>query len=63
MASHSFNDLICHYGHKIEVVIYGASDDAERAHNVAIECRHCNEVLLDFDHYNEDGDDIGDEYI
>ena len=56
MAAHCFNDLIPHYGHDVEVVIYGSSDP-ESALNVAVECRTCNEIITDFDRYNEDPDD------
>ena len=56
MAAHCFNDLILHYGHDVEVVIYGFSDP-ESALNVAVECRTCNEIIIDFDRYNEDPDE------
>jgi hypothetical protein len=49
MGSHSFDDLLRHYGHKVEVVVYGKDGNIGGAENVAIECEHCNEVLLDFD--------------
>ena len=55
MAAHSFHDLARHYGHTIEVVIYGSSDP-ESALNVAVECQDCNEIIMDFDRYNEDPD-------
>lgn len=43
MSVQNYDDLAEHYGHNIEVAIYGEGD------NVAIECNECNEVLLDFD--------------
>lgn len=46
----SYNDLIRHYGHKIDVVVYAGQ-------NVAIECEHCNEILIDFEKHSEDPDE------
>lgn len=39
-----YNKVRQHYGHKIEVALYGSVDEPE---NVSIECMMCNEVLLD----------------
>ena len=44
MSAHSYEDLSRHIGHDIECVQYGGGA------NVAIECFDCSEVLLDFDH-------------
>ncbi len=57
MGAHNFKDLQKHVGHKIVCVMYGkahhASDRVEATitacTNAAIECKTCNEVLLDFD--------------
>ena len=43
MSASNYENLVRHYGHKIECVMYGNSD------NVAIECQTCSEILLDFD--------------
>lgn len=43
MSVQNYNDLEMHYGHEINVAIYG--DDV----NVALECNDCDEVLLSFD--------------
>lgn len=51
MSATCFDDLMRHYGHKIEVAYYGSDDEPL---NVAIECTECHEVLLDFDRYSED---------
>jgi hypothetical protein len=42
MSVDNFQGLFYHYGHQIEVVMYGNT-------NVALECDDCSEVLLDFD--------------
>jgi len=47
MSVHSFDDLVCHEGHHIQVVTYGIAPG--EAVNAAIECVTCYEVLLDFD--------------
>jgi hypothetical protein len=39
----SYNELVTHAGHTLEVAIYGG--DA----NAAIECVDCSEVLLDYE--------------
>jgi hypothetical protein len=43
MAVATYDDLLTHIGHDIEVAVYGQSD------NVALECVTCYEVLIDFD--------------
>jgi hypothetical protein len=43
----TFNELADHYGHSLNVAIYGDQT------NIAIECENCNEVLLDFDNEGE----------
>ena len=52
----SYNDLIKHFGHDIHCVAYGAIEDEyenfakmTKPQNVALECKTCNEVLLNFD--------------
>ena len=47
MSVQNYNDLSEHYGHSLDIAIYG--DNA----NIAIECENCNEVLLDFDNEGE----------
>ena len=54
MSANSFTDLIRHRHHKIAIVTYGSKDEPI---NVAIECEDCNEVLMDFNRYNEDPED------
>ena len=39
----TYEDLIRHTGHQVEIVTYGNLD------NVAIECLDCYEVLIDYD--------------
>ena len=46
----SFEELMNHLGHDIEIVMYGNPPI-----NVAIECLTCNEVLIDFDKEDSDG--------
>lgn len=53
MGAHDFESLREHVGHKMSCVAYGHEDTE---HNVAIECKDCNEVLLDFDKEPEDTD-------
>lgn len=43
-----YQDLLSHVGHDIECVAYG--DDPHDPHNVAVQCKTCGEILLDFDH-------------
>lgn len=43
----SYNELKNHAGHAVEIVVYG--DEA----GVALECLDCNEVLLDFNLYDD----------
>jgi hypothetical protein len=45
MRVQNFQGLYYHYGHQVEVVMYGHR-------NIAIECDDCSEILLDF---NEEG--------
>lgn len=47
MSAQSFDDLIRHSGHEVEVAEY--FDHSKQTVNVAIECVECYEVLLDFD--------------
>jgi hypothetical protein len=47
MAVHSFEDLLAHAGHKVEVATYVDKDGT--VVNVAIECMDCYEVLVDYD--------------
>lgn len=50
MSAHSFETLRDHVGHKIKIALYGDQ-------NVAIECVTCNEVLVDFDRYEDEEND------
>lgn len=43
----NYNELRNHAGHAVEIVVYG--DEA----GVALECLDCNEVLLDFNLYDD----------
>lgn len=43
MSVQNYEDLANHYGHSLNIAIYGKNK------NVAIECENCNEILLDFD--------------
>ena len=43
MSAQNYGDLANHYGHYLDVAIYGDQE------NIAIECVVCSEVLLDFD--------------
>ncbi len=43
MSVQNYNELSEHFGHPIEIAMYGVDT------NLAIECVDCNEVLLDFD--------------
>ena len=42
-----YNKLLDHVGHNIQCVSYGTKDNIW---NVALECRDCGIVLIDFDH-------------
>lgn len=53
MSIPSFDDLLLHVGHNIEVVTYG--DPPE---NVSIECTDCYEVLIDFSKHSMSNDKI-----
>ena len=48
MSARDFDDLKRHIGHKIVCVGYGFKGQKPFV-NVAVECKTCNEVLLDFD--------------
>ena len=52
MGAHDYEDLKRHIGHEIECVAYSAGDNEQSPANVAVECRTCNEVLMDFDKYD-----------
>lgn len=43
-----WNILFKHWGHNVEIVIYGDADDPN---DVCLECLDCNEVLLDGEIY------------
>ena len=45
MSANSFEELVQHTGHNVEIVTYGQ----EIAQNVAVECEDCHEVLFDYD--------------
>jgi len=54
MSVNSYKELRSHWGHDIQVAVYGI--DA----NVAIECLDCNVILLDFDNEEEEKEeDVG----
>jgi hypothetical protein len=42
MSASTYSDLAAHVGHGVSVVSYAGGE------NIAIECRRCCEVLLDF---------------
>jgi len=48
MGVSSYDDLIEHRGHKIEVVTYGPGGKPPW-HNVSLECLTCDRVLVDYD--------------
>ena len=50
MGAHSFSDLRQHIGHDICCVGYGYPEPQTGLNmvNVAVECKTCSEVLLDF---------------
>lgn len=54
MAASSFADLFFHIGHKIVCAYYSPTKKKADAHNVALECETCHEVLLDFDKEDEE---------
>jgi hypothetical protein len=54
MSAQNYDELAEHYGHKIEIAIYGEGV------NVAIECENCSEVLLDYDKESQDGYEMSD---
>ena len=47
MSIHTFEELLDHVGHKIEVAAYGPANET---FNVAIECMTDGTVLIDYDH-------------
>jgi hypothetical protein len=47
MSVQNYSELSEHYGHSLDVAIYGDQS------NIAIECENCNEVLIDFDNEGE----------
>jgi hypothetical protein len=56
---HDGEDLVKHLGHKIEVVAYGYDDEeGGEMYAVAVECRDCNEVILEFTFWEEDDFDV-----
>ena len=46
MSVNSFAELLEHVGHDIAIAVYGRTDGPW---NVAVECRDCGAVLLDYD--------------
>ena len=48
MIINNYEELSTHYGHSLEVVMYGEGV------NVSLECEDCNEVLLDYDKGEEE---------
>ena len=46
MSADTFKELNRHFAHDIEIVRYGRGGEVL---NVAVECRECNEVLMDYD--------------
>jgi hypothetical protein len=50
MGVSNYKELLKHLGHKIVCVSYGpCAFGTEEPVNVAIECKTCSEVLLDYD--------------
>ena len=43
-----WNALKGHYGHNVEIAIYG---DAENPQDICLECMDCNEIILDAEIY------------
>lgn len=56
--NNGYNELSEHIGHDIVCVFYGPGTDIQ---NVAIECKDCGAVLLDFDRPPKEESDTGDE--
>ena len=52
MGAWDYDDLKRHLGHKIVCISYVNGPNDQSPENVAIECKTCNEVLLDFDKYD-----------
>lgn len=46
MAAHSYEDLMAHWGHKIQLAKYGDV-------NATIECVDCHEIIVSFDKEDE----------
>lgn len=51
MSVSNFDELIKHYGHNIVCVKYTSVSGT--MHNVALECETCNEILLEYDKFDE----------
>lgn len=49
---HLYQKIRAHWGHKIEIAIYGPADDPV---NAAVECLDCYEVVVDEDRYPPEG--------
>lgn len=47
-------DVMAHFGHKLEVAYYGDKTDP---HSITIECLTCGEVLIDTEEFDEDEDE------
>jgi hypothetical protein len=47
MSVNSFEELVYHVGHEVEVVGYG--NDEVGTVNAAIQCEECGTILLDYD--------------
>ena len=50
MSVNSFKELEQHVGHNIVCIYYGRKGEEQ---NVSLECEDCNEVLLDFDKFED----------
>jgi hypothetical protein len=58
VACSKYDDLLRHVGHRVVVVSYGPGHEyGGDVENVAVECETCGEVLLDFDHPNDEASD------
>ena len=55
MAVNSYQELLEHFGHEVEVCGYNVLSG--KPENVALECMTCNEVLLDYDQPDDDEGD------
>jgi hypothetical protein len=56
MAASRFGELLAHVGHDVSVVT--TVRHKKDIWNVAIECEDCSTVLLDFDHDEDEQDDV-----